>query len=193
MKSIPCVFLLILLLSSCASFSDKMIKENKITLSENDLSKLEGTYQLFPDFKYDEKGNIQELDSEVSKLTYNLNYFLQSKESKYEYSDSYLVEVKRIDKNTLKLITKKGNIVIDNVEAVGKLKKGLFYLNNKYLKRNGVPYLAGGYTNYKTRIGLAKDNGLLVNYAYDNSGAILFMFWAGSSYNLGYHFKRIDN
>jgi hypothetical protein len=73
----------------------------------------------------------------------------------------------------------------------GKLRSGLFYLDNKFLKRNGIPYLAGGYTHHKTRIGLSKNNGLMVNYAYDNSGALLLIIGAGSSYNLGYHYKRI--
>ncbi|MBZ4036030.1 hypothetical protein K6T82_14750 [Flavobacterium sp. 17A] len=192
MKSTVLTFLIILLFSSCASFSDKMIKENKSALSENDLSKLEGKYELFPDLKYDEKGNATTIDSQESRARYNLNYFIKSEKSKFDYSQGYVVEVKLLDKNRFQFITQKDNQIIENIEVGGKLKNGLFYLDNKYLKRNGVPYLAGGYDNHKTRIGLSKDNGLLVNYAYDNSGAVLFMFWAGSSYNLGYHYKRIE-
>jgi hypothetical protein len=191
MKSISIAFLIILLLSSCASFSDKMIKDAKVTLSENNLSKLEGTYELFPDLKYDEKSKAEPIDSEDSKANHSLNYFVSSKQVKYDSKSKYSVEVKLINKNTIKFITKNETAKIDSIELSGKLKNGLFYLDNKFLKRNGVPYLAGGYTNYKTRIGLARDNGFLVNYAYDNSGAILFLFWAGSAYNLGYHYNRI--
>ncbi|MCP2026657.1 putative GH25 family protein [Flavobacterium sp. HSC-32F16] len=192
MKSVIYAFVLMLVVSSCASFSNRMINKNKSSLSENDLVKLEGTYALFPDLKYDEKGKVHSIDSQDPETRYNLNYFVKSEKSKYDYSDSYMVEVKFLDKNRLQFITKKENAIIENVELGGKLKNGLFYLDNKYLKRNGVPYLAGGYDNYKTRIGLSKDNGLLVNYAFDNSGALLFMFWAGSTYNLGYHYKRIE-
>lgn len=192
MKTILSTLFLILFLSSCASFSDKMIKENKAALSENDLSKLEGKYELFPDLKYDEKGNVQNIDSQDSKTRYNLNYFVKSEDSKYDYDDFYVVEVKVLSENKIRFVTKKNDAVTDSVELTGKLKNGFFYPDNKYLKRNGIPYLAGGYNNHKTRIGLAKDNGLLVNYAYDNSGAILFLFWAGSSYNLGFHYKRIE-
>jgi len=191
MKPASITFLIVLLLSSCASFSDKMIKDAKATLVENDLSKLEGTYELFPDLKYDEKRKAEPIDSEDSKANHSLNYFVSSKQVKYDSKSKYSVEVKIINKNTIKFITKNETAKIDSIELGGKLKNGLFYLDNKFLKRNGVPYLAGGYTNYKTRIGLAKDNGLLVNYAYDNSGAILFLFWAGSAYNLGYHYNRI--
>lgn len=185
-------FTITLLFCSCASFSDKMIKENKLALSENELSKLEGKYELFPDLKYDEKGNVKTIDSKDSKARYNLNYFVKSQDSKYDYSDASLVEVKLLNKNRLQFITKKGNEIIENIEVGGELKNGLFYLHNKYLKRNGIPYLAGGYEHHKVRIGISKDNGLLVNYAYDNSGSVLFMFWAGSTYNLGYHYKRMQ-
>ncbi|MFC0777765.1 hypothetical protein [Flavobacterium sp. HJSW_4] len=185
-------FTIVLLLSSCASFSDKIVKENKQALSENDLSKMEGKFELFPDLKYDERGNEQTIDSQESKARYNLNYFVKSQKKEYVFSNSYIVEVKLLDKKRLQFITKKEDSIIENIELGGKLKNGFFYLDNKYLKRNGIPYLAGGYDNHKTRIGLSKDDGLLVNYAYDNSGAILFMFWAGSSYNLGYHYKRIE-
>ncbi|MBW1657377.1 hypothetical protein [Flavobacterium quisquiliarum] len=192
MKSILYAFLSFLLFSSCASFSDKMVKDNKENLSENDLSKLEGTYELFPDLRYNKKGSAELINSQDSKVRRDLNYFVSFKETKQSDFGVYLVDIKFISGNKLKFTTKKDNVEIESFEVGGKLKKGLFYLDNRYLKRNGIPYLAGGYTNYKTRIGLAKDNGLLVNYAYDNSGAILFLFWAGSDYNLGYHYKRIE-
>lgn len=185
-------FTMVFLFCSCASFSDKMVKDNKSPLLENDLAKLEGKYELFPDLKYDEKGNAQTIDSQESRSRYNLNYFVKSEKSKVDYSDNYFVEVKLLDKNRLQFTTKKGNEIMENAEVGGELKNGFFYLDNKYLKRNGVPYLAGGYDNRKTRIGLSKDNGLLVNYAYDNSGAVLFMFWAGSAYNLVFHYKKIE-
>ncbi|AWK03895.1 hypothetical protein HYN56_06490 [Flavobacterium crocinum] len=191
MKSILYAFLSFFLFSSCASFSDKMVKNNKENLSENDLSKLEGTYELFPDLRYNEKGSAELINSQDSRVS-DLNYFVSFKETKQDGFGSYFVDINFVSGNKLKFTTKKDNVEIESFEVGGKLKNGLFYLDNRYLKRNGIPYLAGGYTNYKTRIGLAKDDGLLVNYAYDNSGAILFLFWAGSDYNLGYHYKRIQ-
>lgn len=187
-------FILFLLITSCAGFSDKVVKGNKIALTENDLVKFEGQYELFPDSSFDKNGKSAAIDSNESRSHYHLNYFINSPDSKYEYSKSYKVVVKVSGQNRLKFITQKENLKIDSIEIAGKLQSdGLFYLDNKFLKRNGIPYLAGGYTNHKTRIGLTKDNGLLVNYAYDNSGALLFMFWAGSTYNLGYHYKKFEN
>jgi len=191
MKLTTFTFLIVLFLSSCASFSDRMIRQDKVSLKENDLKELEGTYDLFPDLKYDKKGQLQPIDSEDSKKIFNLNYFVSSKDIKYDYSDKYSVTVKIIDLNRIRFITQKNNVKIDSVDLGGKLRSGLFYLDNKFLKRNGIPYLAGGYTHHKTRIGLSKTNGLMVNYAYDNSGALLLIIGAGSSYNLGYHYKRI--
>lgn len=193
MKSILYALFPILLLSGCAGFSNKMITANKQVFTENDLKKFEGHYTLFPDSSYDKNGKPQLIETLESKSMHNLNYFVKSQKAKYDYSENYAVEIKIAGQNRIKFITQKNNIKIDSVELGGELKKdGLFYLDNTYLKSNGIPYLAGGYTNYKTRIGLTKDNGLLVNYAYDNSGALLFMFWAGSAYNLGYHYKKIE-
>lgn len=191
MKSRLYAFILILLLSSCASFSDRVIKKNKVSIEENELKKIEGRYELFPDISYDKKGKSKKIDS-VEASNHNLNVFVKSKECKYNYSDGYFVDIKILKNNQIQFIAKKDSTNLDGVVVGFKLKKGLFYLDNKYLKRNGIPYIAGGYTNHKTRIGLSKDNGLLVNFAYDNSGAILFMLAAGSSYNLGYHYKRIE-
>ncbi|MFD2942657.1 hypothetical protein [Flavobacterium notoginsengisoli] len=182
---------MVLLFSSCASFSDRVIRQNKVSLKEKDLKKLEGRYELFPDISYDKKGKSQTIKSDEAARN-NLNAFVKSRECRYDYSEKYFVDVKILKDNRIQFIAKKDSVNVDGVVVGFKLKKGLFYLDNKYLQRNGIPYIAGGYTNHKTRIGLAKDNGLLVNFAYDNSGAIMFMLAAGSSYNLGYHFKRIQ-
>jgi hypothetical protein len=34
-----------------------MIRQDKVSLKENDLKELEGTYELFPDFEYTKKGS----------------------------------------------------------------------------------------------------------------------------------------
>ena len=57
MKLTTLTFLIVLFLSSCASFSDRMIRQDKVSLKENDLKGLEGTYELFPDFEYTKKGS----------------------------------------------------------------------------------------------------------------------------------------
>ena len=193
MKSLSVTFLFMIFLStSCASFSDKMIKNDKTVLTKNDLSRLEGTYELFADVKYYEKGNVAKVDSDDVKQYSNLNRFLKDSKTEYNLKEKYSVEIKLVNLNKIKFITLKDHVKTDSIELGGKLKKGLFYLDNKYLKRNGVPYLAGGYTNYKTRIGLSKNNNLILQYAYDNSGALLFFMWAGSTYNYAYKYQRIE-
>lgn len=191
MKSSVYAFILLLLLSSCAEYSNRMITKNKTYLTDNDFLKLEGTYDLFPEFKYAYSGKREAIDT-LRIEAYNLNFFISSNEMKYNISEKYNVDVKFINKNRIRFITQKDNIKIDTIELGGKLRNGLFYLDNKYLKRNGIPYIFGGYTHHKTRIGLSKNNGLLLNYAYDNSGALLLIIGAGSSYNVGLHYKRIE-
>jgi len=72
----------------------------------------------------------------------------------------------------------------------GKYKKGMFYLDNKFLECHGVPYIFGGCNNNKRRIGLTKNGNLLVNEAIDNSGALLLIIGAGYSYNITYEYER---
>ncbi|WP_149206403.1 hypothetical protein [Flavobacterium johnsoniae] len=66
----------------------------------------------------------------------------------------------------------------------------MFYLDNKFSKCTGIPYFLGGCQSNKRRIGLSKNGNLLVNEADSNNGAFLFLFWAGTDYNLTYEYQR---
>ena len=79
---------------------------------------------------------------------------------------------------------------VSNYTFEGKLKNGFFYLNNKQVEFNGVPYLLGGSRSEKTRIGLSKDNDLIVQTAIDNTGAFLLIIGSGYSYNVATFFKE---
>ena len=73
----------------------------------------------------------------------------------------------------------------------GKLKNGYFYLNNKQVEFNGIPYLLGGSSSEKRRIGISKDNDLIVQTAIDHTGAFLLIIGTGYSYNVATFFKEI--
>lgn len=192
MKSIIFTLISVLILSSCASFSSRIVKNNKTKLTENNFNKLEGNFELFPDISYTDKGNPEIIKSKASLNSFY--YFVSKNKTEFDSLANYSVELKWINSKKIKFIFKKENAKIDSTEISGKLKKnGLFHLDNKYVKRNGIPFIFGGYTSNKTRIGITKDNGLLVNYASDVSGALLIIIGDGFSYNSAYHFKRIEN
>jgi hypothetical protein len=81
--------------------------------------------------------------------------------------------------------------IITNYKYDGKLKNGFFYLNNKKVKFNGIPYLFGGSRSEKTRIGLSKNNDLIVQTAIDNTGAFLLIVGSGYSYNIATFFIEV--
>lgn len=178
------------ILSSCASFSSRIVKKSKLKLTNNTLNRLEGNFEVFPDLRYSDNGS-----AEVIKCKASLNsfyYFVSNNKNKLDSLTKYTVELKLRNSKKIKFVFKKENIKMDSIEIGGKLKKnGLFHLDNMYIKRNGIPFIFGGFTSNKTRTGITKDNGLLVNYAYDVSGALLIIIGDGFAYNSAFHFKRI--
>lgn len=191
MRSLFTYLIIIISLSSCASFSGKIIKKDKVKLTETDLKKITGTYELLPDIKYDAKGESEFIDKKASLN--NIYSFLSDTKIEFDSLKKYTVRLDLINKNKLKFMVSNEKIIVDSIVMTGKLKNnGLFHLDNKFLKCHGIPYLFGGCINHKTRIGITKDNGLVVNQAVDNSGAFLLFIWSGYSYNSAYHFKKIE-
>ncbi|MEO5788937.1 hypothetical protein [Gelidibacter sp.] len=66
----------------------------------------------------------------------------------------------------------------------------MFYLNNNFISCNGIPFLFGGCVNDKRRIGLTKDDKLLINAGFSNKGAVLLVMGAGYNYNESFEYTR---
>ncbi len=94
-------------------------------------------------------------------------------------------------KSLLEITVFQGTEQIVDTVIGGKLKEGMFYLNNKDLTINGIPFLIGGYESDKRRIGITKDNNLIVNTAIGNEGGVLFIIGAGYQYNKTFEYQRI--
>ncbi len=180
-----------LLFSSCASFSDSPISRHKIKLRENNVSKLSGTYQLFPDLAYTKTGGTDMLRNQPK--TERFHQYISKRKIDFNHSGNFSVEVKLLGNKQVGFYFKKDSFIVDSVTLSARLQsRGLLLLGNKYLEVQGVPYIFGGSKSEKTRIGLASDGGLILNHAYDRSGAFFF-FMAGQSYDNAYHFKRINS
>lgn len=183
---------IIALFSGCASFSDGPIRHHKIKLTGKSLSTLSGTYQLYPDSVYDKEGDVR-LRAYTSKDDRFHQYVSRNKIS-FDTPVNSSVIVQVLDDGFINFLFRENGIDKDTVRLSYKLQsRGLLVLGNKYVKFEGIPYILGGSRSEKTRIGLAKDGGLILNHAVDNSGAFLLMIGAGYSYNASYHFKRIKS
>ncbi|TKC07921.1 hypothetical protein FA048_12205 [Pedobacter polaris] len=185
------LFVLVTLSSGCASFSNKRIRHSVKKLTPDNLSELTGTYSFSPDFSYDKRGNPEKITSGIEK-----DYFYQyvsKKEIKIDSGDRYFIALTHLKRDSIAISIKKGNLTIDSLILLGRLQsRGLLKIGKMEVKTHGIPYLLGGTQSKKTRIGLAKDGGLILNHAVDGSGAFLLFIWAGRGYDLAYHFKRVN-
>lgn len=181
---------LCLLLSGCASFSDRPIRRHKVKLDKDEISKISGTYQLYPDLAYTKNGVAETL--RYQPITERFHQYISKRRIYFKPSENVTVDVRVIDNNQISFNFKKDSLIVDSVILSARLQsRGLLLLGNKYVEFQGVPYILGGSKSEKTRIGLASDGGLILNHAYDDSGALLLFIGAGLSYDSAYHFKRI--
>lgn len=191
------VIILSMIMFSCATFSKNGFRKKVDKLEETDITKINGDYSFYPLKKYirDKSPNNDIPDSLRSNNAYdflmNENYQKRKEfDSQRKPENKYQVRLNLIDKKNLKIEVLENLVKIKDTLLTGKYKKGMFYLDNKFLECHGVPYIFGGCNNNKRRIGLTKNGNLLVNEAIDNSGALLLIIGAGYSYNITYEYER---
>ena len=184
---------------SCASFTKKRFRKEIANLEKVEINKLNGNYSLNPVRRYYSLGKEEPNDKIPDSLKRNNGYYFLTNESykkksefdslrnsKNEYCLSLILE----NSNKLKVKLLENSNVISDTIFEGKHKNGMFYINNKYLDCDGVPFLFGGCRNNKRRIGLTKNGNLLINEAVSNEGALLLIIGAGYSYNVTYEYER---
>jgi len=191
------VLLVSIFLLNCASFSNKTFKNDYNKMNPETILSLNGKYSFFPIKKFDKKkehSNLESLKKYINSYNYMTNEIVKftDLDSTLNGLHFYHLELILTDNTTLNLELFKNNQSVKKQQIKGELKKdGMFYLDNKFLECNGIPYLFGGCQNNKRRIAVSKQNNLIINEAVCNEGAVLFM-GAGVSYNTAYEFKRLE-
>lgn len=184
---------------SCASFSKKRFRKELENLEETNISKLNGKYSFYPIKRYYSLGTERPNDTIPDSLKYNNAYqFLvnESYEKKAKFNtlrkeeNQYGITLTLENKNSLRFKVHENEKIIKDTILTGKHKNGMFYLDNKYLNCDGIPYLFGGCQNNKRRIGITKKGNLIINEAINNEGALLLIIGAGHSYNVAYEYDR---
>ncbi|MFI2744070.1 hypothetical protein ACG2LH_15145 [Zhouia sp. PK063] len=184
---------------SCASFTKKRFRKEVTNLEKTELKKLTGNYSLNPIRRYYSLGKEEPNDKIPDFLKRNNGYYFltnESYEKKSEFDslkkneNTYLLSLNIENTNKLNVELLENSKVLTDTIIGGKYKNGMFYLNNKYLDCNGVPFLFGGCRNNKRRIGLTKNGNLLINEAFSNEGAVLLIIGAGHRYNVTYEYER---
>ncbi|KRB57672.1 hypothetical protein ASD98_05190 [Flavobacterium sp. Root186] len=203
MKRDHLYFLITILLAGsflgCAGFSKKKFAKDLENLSAENISRLEGNYVLNPISSYTKSGATKIAGHSRDSIKFNNAYdfivnqnFMQKRQLNTikSVNNTILLNLKFENNKQLSVKVLENSMPIVETVISGEFKDGMFYLDNKFLKWTGVPYLLGGSQNNKRRIGLAKNGNLLINEAVSNNGAFLFIFWAGSDYNLTYEYQR---
>jgi hypothetical protein len=175
-----------LLLISCAAYKNSIVSDEVIKLSADAINFLNMTFSA-NSYKHTVKKGIYKL--EESDLIMTLNR-VKSQKSDTTNCKSYKIKFISADTLLVQGLDFKDSI-ITNTKFDGSLENGFFNLNNKMVEFNGIPYLFGGSGSEMTRIGLSKNNDLIVQTAVDQTGAFLFVFGTGYSYNIATFFKEI--
>lgn len=187
MKKYSLYFVIVIFIAtsffSCATFSKKTFHKEIQNLKRENISKLEGNYTLEPiiEYRYGKPEMVILQDKVSDSLITNNAYrllvtpqFNLKKEEFLKYQNAIRsIILKFQSEHKLSLKVYENSILVKDTLLSGKYKNGMFYLDNKFLKCNGLPYIFGGCKSSKRRIGLTKKGNLLVNEAVSNDGAFL--------------------
>lgn len=184
------LFLNMAMFTSCASFSNTRVWHDSKKLTKHNLSELTGTYSFSPDYSYDKKGNRDIIKNKQQDYFYQ---YLTNRAINIDTVAKYFISITYLEGDSMAILIKKERHTIDSLNLHWRLQsRGLLKIGKTDLKIHGIPYLLGGSQSKKTRIGLSKDGGLILNHAVDSGGALLLIIGSGYSYDFAYHFKRIN-
>ena len=201
MKTIQVTLIvLILTITSCSTYNGQIKKEISPISSKN-ITAIEGTYLCNP---------LKQFYSHYSKL-YNapsnsqqhiLDKMLMNQP--FTFKPLNALDSLEIQRNiTVKIVLNledKTLIISDyhnykeqySASIPFTIKKGFIHLDNKNIKKKGVPFIYHTVEKSKVRIALSP-SGNLIAQKYSESTGNIFIFAAGSSSSMSFEFKRITN
>jgi hypothetical protein len=188
MKKYYMLPVVVLILNSCTTFNRKMIKGDLSVITKENISMIDGEYE-FKGYEHINAGNRK------SEETRDFAGMINLKNSKIADCDKVVIRSTPLDKTKtyeidFKLL--KNDSLKYSFKYNATLKNGLLSLSNYTSKCHGIPFLFGGCQSFQSRIGLTDQKNLLIQDYYDNSGAALFIMWAGYTINYAEKFKRIQ-
>lgn len=187
MKKYLIIPLFVLFFNSCTTFNRKMIKDDLSIITKENISMIDGEYE-FKGYEHINAGN------QKSEETRDFAGMIDLKNSKIADCDKVVITSTPLDKTKtyeidFKLL--KNDSLKYSFKYNATLKNGLLSLSNYTSKCHGIPFLFGGCQSFQSRIGLTEQKNLLIQDYYDNSGAALFIMWAGYTINYAEKYKRI--
>lgn len=176
-------------MSSCASISNKISREESTKLTKKNIHAIEGTYEFLPYKSFGTDGKrVYNLSGNIK----NIDQYLVGEEIAFISKSDYTVDIKLVSQDEISFSFKNRNTLVYETTIKMKLKSnGLIYLDNKYVKTTGIPFIFGGIIVSKIHVGITKEGDFLLNYTHDSFASILIMV-GGHSYNNRHYYKKIN-
>lgn len=184
------LLIFLLTLSSCASY---LYDGNFEKVNSKNYHIFGGNYENAPFIRITDKNQMSDISgNQVACLR---DYITLKDEVYLEACDTQKLVHLKIEKK------EKDYFLVMNYEnsegksleywLKGKFSSGFFRLyGSRQSDMRGIPYIFGGVNVSDIKLGLDKDRNLIIERYWDNSGAFLFVFWAGNSGTSAIKFKR---
>lgn len=191
-------FLSILILSSlfgCATFSKKISFKNQIILNKETITNINGSYAIKSNKTIWRYENIEPEFTENDTTNRFPLYTTLKANNQYGNAaniENYSAKIEIRTKKIISISLLNKEKIIDSINLNYKIKKnGYIYLKNKNFKTKWIPGLCGNFELDRTRIGLTKENNLILNHSYFIYGAALFIIGDTKKTSFGTEYKRI--
>lgn len=193
MGKIRILILTLWITAGCATFSKKGFKGDYVKVEFTSVDRYEGRYSLYAKRSLDsmvhdsllKKTNLyQEIVNEPQSVH---DEILEN-----QYDDhTYFVRIEFEGQDSIQIALCNGSEILKDTVFSGTWKKGMFYMDNVFLKCNGIPYLLGGCNHNKRRLVFTPEYNIIVNTAVANEGAFLFLIGSGYRMNMYYEFEKL--
>lgn len=190
------ILISILSLSSCASFSGKIVRDKTTPLTKENIKSIEGTYAIesydsYFQSTYKKKEVIQ---FSKSKGVSNIHYFTGAENITSTMSKKLVVAIKLLSKKEIKFTYKLQDSIVEEIILDMKLRgNGMIHLKNKEVNVMGIPMIFGNITVDKSRIGLSNNSDLIINNVHFLAGGVLILIGDSRRKNTTFYFKRLTS
>jgi hypothetical protein len=168
---------------SCAHFKNSAIRPFKEKLITENITEFSRKFDIRADRIF--IGKHQEFISNHKKISL-LKLLTDSNSND---TSEYVVPV--FSDDTISFHFYQNKKITEVIEIEAKLKRnGFIRLKNTKTNCQGIPYLFGGCDQEKMRIAFSSEGQMIVHQAVSNTGALLFIFGTGHSYNAVYFFEE---
>ncbi|WP_420572201.1 hypothetical protein [Kordia sp.] len=191
-KYLVIILITLLSFSSCASFSEKIIENKTTPLTQEKLQHIEGTYAMK---SYDSYIKLN-IDKEVQPLKEPKNNTISELTNGQSLDEIVLdkvkVDVKIVADDKIRFLYRIQDSIIKKDSFTFKLQEnGMLHLENREIDSSGIPHFIGRIEIKKSRIGLSKNNDLLINHVYFKSNVALILGYSLKN-NTSFYFKRLS-